>query len=138
MFLLDTNVISEFTRPHPAPAVAAWMRTQPRSELWTASIVVAELLSGIELLPAGRKKQALRESVEKAIAIDFRGQILKFDVPAARAYGRILSTRQQMGRPIREMDAMIAAIALANGAALATRNTPDFEHCGIHLLNPWQ
>ncbi|HUD12982.1 MAG TPA: hypothetical protein VMQ56_04935, partial [Terracidiphilus sp.] len=56
---------------------------------------------------------------------------------AARAYGPILATRQRMGRPIDEMDALIAAAALANGATLATRNIADFEHCGIPLVNPW-
>jgi predicted nucleic acid-binding protein len=42
-----------------------------------------------------------------------------------------------MGRPIDEMDALIAAIALANGATLATRNPRDFENCGVTLINPW-
>jgi predicted nucleic acid-binding protein len=99
--------------------------------------VVAELLSGIELMSVGRRQQQFRDAVEKAITVDFRGQILKFDLPSARGYSRILDSRQQIGRPIREMDALIAAIAFANGAALATRNTPDFEHCGIQLVNPW-
>jgi toxin FitB len=137
MILLDTNVISEMMRPKPAPVVSKWLDQNPEEDLWTASVVLAELLSGIDLMPVGRKQSALRESIESMITEDFRGQILKFDLPAARHYGRILALRQKMGRPIREMDALIAATALANGATLATRNTSDFENCGVQLIDPW-
>lgn len=137
MILLDTNVISEIMRERPEPAVSAWLRGRSRLELWTASVVIAELLSGIDLMPAGRKQKVLREAVEGMIAEDFRGQILNFDLSAARCYGQILSSRQRICHRIRELDAQIAAIALANGTALATRNTPDFEDCGITLVNPW-
>jgi predicted nucleic acid-binding protein len=137
MILLDTNVISEMMRERPEPAVSAWLDKQPEEELWTASVVLAELLSGIDLMPAGRKQRVLRNAVEGMIAEDFRGRILNFDLPAARYYGQILSFRQGMGRRIREMDAQIAAIAKVHGAELATRNIPDFEHCGVSLVNPW-
>ena len=138
MILLDTNVISEMMRLRPNHAVVAWLDKHPIEELWTASVVLAELLTGIELMSAGRKQRALRETVEGMIAEDFRGQVLKFDLPAARSYGLILSSRKQIGRPIREMDALIAATAHANGATLATRNTTNYEDCGIRLVNPWE
>ncbi len=64
--------------------------------------------------------------------------ILTFDQLAARIYGAVLLKRRAIGRPIDEMDALIAATALANGATLATRNTADFEDCGIQLVNPWE
>ena len=104
MILLDTNVISEMTRVRPDPVVAAWLDKQPEEELWTASVVLAELFSGIDMMPAGRKQKALREAVEEMIADDFRGQILSFDLRAARQYGQILSIRRKLGRPIREFD----------------------------------
>jgi predicted nucleic acid-binding protein len=72
------------------------------------------------------------------IAEDFRGQILNLDLDAARQYGIVLSARARIGRPIHEMDALIAAIAKVHDATLATRNMPDFEHCGIRLVNPWE
>ena len=124
-------------RERPDASVRAWLRAHHRGEFWTASVVLAELLSGIDLMPSGRRQSNLREAVEAMIATDFRGQILKFDLPAARHYAKILSSRQQSGRRIREMDALIAATALANGAAVATRNISDFENCGIALVNPW-
>jgi predicted nucleic acid-binding protein len=76
MILLDTNVISETMRARPDPLVSAWLDAFPKHELWTASVVIAELLSGIDLMPAGRKKEALREGTEALIAEDFRGQVL--------------------------------------------------------------
>ena len=138
MILLDTNVLSEMMRPLPEPLVSAWVDNQPEEELWTASIVLAELHSGVDLMPIGRRQKALREAVEEMIVGDLRGRIFKFDENAARRYGQIFSHRQKIGRPIKEMDALIAATALANGASLATRNIADFENCGIALVNPWQ
>jgi len=137
MILLDTNVISELMREHPEPAVSAWLDEQPEQELWTASVILAELLSGIDMMPAGRRQKALRDAVEGMIAEDFRGRIVDFDLPAARQYGKILATRRNMGRPIREFDAQIAAIASVHRAKLATRDVNDFVACGLNVLNPW-
>jgi hypothetical protein len=138
MIVLDTNVIFEVLRPVPEPAVLNWLRSVKRSELWTSSIVVAELFSGVDLMPPGNRQQVLREKMEQMVSLLFTGKIFKFDLAAARAYGTILAIRQRMGRPIDEMDALIAATSLAHGATLATRNIPDFEDCGVPLVNPWQ
>src|SRR5580698_671410 len=105
MILLDTNVISEALRERPDPAVSAWLDEQPEEELWTTAVVIAELLSGIELMSSGRKQRTLRQAVEDMIVEDFRGQILTFNLPAARQYAQILAARRKIGRPIREMDA---------------------------------
>jgi predicted nucleic acid-binding protein len=137
MILLDTNVISELMRPLPDPDAVAWLSRHPRRNLWTSSVVIAELLSGIELMHSGRKQRVLREAVEGMISEDFRGQILEFDLESARQYGLVLSTRQRMGRPIHEMDAQIAAIARVHNATLATRNISDFLSCDVALVNPW-
>ena len=137
MIVLDTNVISELMRPRPDSAVSKWLALYPREELWTTSAVIAELFSGIEMVAPGQKQDALRKAVEDMVADDFRGQVLKFDVAAARCYGRIVASRKRTGRPISEMDAMIAAVTLHHRATLATRNSSDFENCGIGILNPW-
>jgi predicted nucleic acid-binding protein len=138
MIVLDTNVISEVMRERPDPEVRAWLRGQTRNQVWTASIVIAELVAGIDLMSPGRKQDFLRNALEDMIAEDFRGQILKVDIDIARLYGRIFSHRRMIGRPIKEMDCLIAATARANHATLATRNIADFEHCGIQLVNPWE
>jgi toxin FitB len=138
MILLDTNVISEALRERPNPAVSAWLDEQPEEELWTTSVVIAELLSGIELMPSGRKQRTLHKAVEDMIVEDFRGQILAFNLPAARQHAQILAARRKIGRPIREMDAQIAAIARVHGAALATRDVNDFVGCNLAVVNPWE
>jgi hypothetical protein len=137
MILLDTNVISEYLRERPDAVVSAWLDSHPEEDLWTTSVVIAELLSGIELMPTGRKQKSLRDAVEKMISEDFRGQILTFNLPAARQYAEILAARRKIGRPIRELDAQIAAIARVHGATLATRDVNDFAGSDLAVMSPW-
>lgn len=138
MILLDTNVISEILRPLPDARVLDWLKSYPKAEFWTTSIVIAEMLTGIERMPAGRKQSGLRDEVNGLIEEDFNGQILFFDLTSARAYAQIFSKRQRCGRPISQLDAQIAAIALTHRATLATRNERDFEDCEIQIINPWK
>jgi len=105
--------------------------------VFITSITVAEILYGVEILPAGKRRERLNAETEAMFAQDFGGQILFFDEQAARAFAQIASARRKLGRPIAELDAQIAAIASVHGAALATRNTADFEDCGVQLVNPW-
>jgi predicted nucleic acid-binding protein len=137
MIVLDTNVLSEVIAPQPSARVLAWMLREPPFRLYTTSISEAELLYGVELLPNGRRQSALHVAIVKMLAEDFADRILPFDSDAAKDYPRIAASRRAMGRPISEADARIAAIVHSRGAALATRNAPDFEHCGIKVLNPW-
>ena len=138
MILLDTNVISETMSPAPDPRVMAWIDSQEQDEMWTCTIVVAEVLSGLDLMPGGRRQVRLREMAERMFFSLFAGRIFDLDLAAARAYGRVLKIRTSIGRPIDDMDGLIGATAFIQGATLATRNIADFEHCGIPLINPWQ
>jgi toxin FitB len=136
--ILDTNVLSEVMGTSPSEAALVWIaRRQLADELFITSITVGEILYGIELLPAGKRRERLNAEAEAMFAQDFSGQILAFDEQAARAFAKIASSRRKIGRPIAEFDAQIAAIATLHGAALATRNTADFEGCGIRVVNPW-
>jgi toxin FitB len=137
MILLDTNVISEPMTLMPSPQVMTWIASQVPGELWTCTIVVAEILSGLELMPRGRRQIQLREKAEFMFSTLFPSRVLDFDQKAAGIYGVVLSRRKAAGSPIDEMDALIAAITLAHGATLATRNIADFENCGVKLINPW-
>jgi predicted nucleic acid-binding protein len=89
-------------------------------------------------MPDGRRQRQLREKAELMFSMLFANRVLNLDLGAARVYGTVLKIRQSMGRPIDEMDGLIAAVALLHGATLATRNIADFEHCGIPLVNPWE
>ena len=137
MIVLDTNVLSEMMRPRPAVEVLRWTGRYPRSQFLTTAITQAEILYGIELLPRGRRRTALEAAASAMFEEDFAGRIVPFDGDAARAFAHIAARRRKLGRPIAQWDAQIAAIVRSLGAALATRNTDDFQHCGIEVVNPW-
>ena len=103
-----------------------------------SAVTQAEILTGIALLPAGKRRAALAIAAEQMFEQDFAGRCLAFDAVAARNYALIVADRTRRGLPISTEDAQIAAIALAAGLTVATRNTKDFENIdGLTLANPW-
>ncbi len=137
MTILDTNVLSELMRPDPSKKVIAWVARQPAGQLCTTSITEAEIFYGIELLAKGKRREQLLAAAEAMFAEDFAGRIHGFDTDAARAFSKIASGRRVLGKPISHADAQIAAIAQVRSARLATRNAPDFQDCGIEVVDPW-
>ncbi|HUN69399.1 MAG TPA: type II toxin-antitoxin system VapC family toxin [Burkholderiales bacterium] len=137
MIVLDTNVVSELMKPTPDAAVARWVAGQQATSLYTTSITQAEILHGILLLPAGKRRGALEAAAGAMFEKDFGGRVLPFGGDAANAYAQIAAQRRRSGRPISNFDAQIAAIARTARAAIATRNIGDYEGCGIKVMNPW-
>jgi predicted nucleic acid-binding protein len=135
---LDTNVISELMRTHPDQAVFAWVSSQPRSGLYTTSITKAEILFGIAVLPAGRRRTVLASAAEAMFSEDFFDRVLPFDGAAAVQYARIFTARRRTGKPIEPFDAQIAATALAFGADIATRDVDGFANCELTVIDPWK
>jgi predicted nucleic acid-binding protein len=135
--ILDTNVVSEPMLASPSAAVQTWWSQQQPGALFITAVTVAEILYGIELLPQSKRRVALLAGAELMFGKVLAGRILPFDEDAARAFAGIAASRRARGRPITDLDAQIAAIARSRGAILATRNTADFEDCGIRLVNPW-
>jgi predicted nucleic acid-binding protein len=137
MIVLDTNVLSEAVRPAPTRRVLDWLAAQPPSSLFTTTVSEAEFLYGLALLPAGKRRASLEEAARRMFEQDFAERVLPFDRAAARAFATIAASRRKKGHPIGEFDAQIAAIAHTHGAAVATRNVGDFQHCGIEIIDPW-
>ena len=137
MIILDTNVLSELMKAGPPTNVLDWTAAQTPSSLFTTTITQAEILYGIELLPAGRRRESLADAVAGMFEEDLYGRVLPFDIPAAQAYAAIAANRKQAGRPLTQFDAQIGAIARSRGAAIATRNVSGFEGCGVDVINPW-
>lgn len=137
MIIVDTNLISELLRPEPEPRVEQWLSEQDGLSVYLTAISEAELRYGLAVMPAGKRRTALTDAVDHILREDMAGRILPFDSAAAHSYAVIASARRAAGRPIMQADCQIAAIAHAHGAPVATRNTPDFEGCGIDLINPW-
>lgn len=138
MILLDTNVLSETMRPDPERAVLSWLDDQDATSLYVTAVTEAEIRYGLAILPPGRRREELSAAAEQALGLYLLGRILPFDSAATRAYAEIAAARRATGRPISQADGQIAAIARAKGAALATRNTGDFEGCGLALIDPWR
>jgi predicted nucleic acid-binding protein len=138
VLILDTNVISELMKADPLPAVFAWAASHPPAELFTSTITMAEVLYGIEILPHGKRRDQLHREAESIFLDDFAGRVLAFDEASARMFAVVAAQRRAQGRPIEESDAQIAAIVRVNHGTLVTRNTDDFEGCGIQLVNPWE
>jgi predicted nucleic acid-binding protein len=137
MIILDTNVLSELMRQTPAPQVLAWLRHQPMTELGTTTINIAEVKYGLARLPAGRRRRELEKRFFGFVSRGLGGRILDFDHAAADFYPDIIVVREKAGRRLQGSDGLILAAAKSRGAGIATRNTADFEGCGVSLINPW-
>ncbi len=137
MFILDTNVVSEFMRPVPAPSVLEWLDAQLTSDLYITAITEAEIRTGIAILPAGERQRGLNAAAERAFGVLFTERILPFDSDAAQAYATIAVARRVAGHPISQTDCQIAAIARSQGASVVTRNVDDFGGSGVEIVNPW-
>ena len=137
MIILDTNVLSEFMKAVPNPTVMDWIAQQISLEVFVTTITQAEMYYGIALLPMGKRRSDMERAVQQMFKQDFSERILNFDSAAALEYAKLASFRRQIGKPIAQADAQIAAIALSENAVLATRNIADFCDCQLTLVNPW-
>ena len=137
MIVLGTNVLSEALKPLPSSTVLAWLAAQTPSAVFTTTVTLAEILYSVEALPRGKRRTGLLSAVEKMFAAEFEGRILPFDEDAARLFAVIVASRDGAGRPVSQLDAMIAAIARSHRAAVATRNAADFAGCGVQGVDPW-
>ena len=138
MILLDTHVISEPQRREPNARVLEWIDAQALETLYLSAITVAELRAGIALMPAGKRQDSLHEILEKRLLPMFANRVLSFDMACTKAYAELLAKSRAAGLAVETADAFIAAIALANGFAVATRDTSPFEAAGVNVINPWQ
>ncbi len=136
MILLDTCVISEALRPHPSPKVVEWLDSLPEEQVYLPAVVLGELEKGIELLPQGAKRAALRLWLEQ-LRQRFNGRILSFDEETAVCWGDLAARCQKSGRCLPVIDGMLATTALQHAALLATRNEEDFRDTGVEIVNPW-
>ncbi len=135
-FLLDTNIISNLVKPHPSDALVSWMSEQIDTDLFIASLTVAEIRRGILEKPAGRKRQQLEAwfSGPDGPQALFAGRVLAFDEKAGLIWAWLMADGTAKGRPRSGFDAMIAAVAEANECVVVTDNERDFV--GIKVINP--
>jgi predicted nucleic acid-binding protein len=137
MIILDSNVISALMREAPDVVVLAWLDRQPSHSIWTTAITVLENRFGLARLPQGRRRARLEAEFERIISEDLENRVLAFDCAAAERAAELMARQAGAGRPRELRDSMIAGIALARRASLATGNVKHFDDAGIDLVDPW-
>jgi predicted nucleic acid-binding protein len=133
-YLVDSNVLSEPTKPDPEPGVVDWLRRKEK-QIAVSPIILGELEYGILLLPAGPKRRKLQAWFSEGV---HRLTILDFDAATASAWARLLAGLKKNGQAMTVKDSLIAATALAHNLTVATRNVADFRHAGVRLENPFE
>jgi toxin FitB len=136
-FLLDTNVISESSKPRPDAGVLAWLAANNEDDLFLSTITITELRYGIEKLASGKRRTQLDGWLQRDLKSRFQGRILSIDAEVADMCGRLMARSEGKGRPIEVRDAYIAACAEVHGLALVTRNVSDFESVVRSIVMPW-
>lgn len=136
MVILDTNVLSALMNDPPVLSVTAWLDAQPRNEIWTNSVSVFEIKTGLAIMPVGKRQVALSQVFERILrGIDHR--VAAFDEESARLAAKITANRRRQGRIGELRDTMIAGIVLSRNAILATRNVVHFSDIAAPVINPW-
>ena len=137
MIILDTNVLSALMQAIPDEVVLSWLDHQPESSIWTTTITLMELRYGVLSMPPGRRQEQMSIELEAVLREEIEGRFAIFDIPAAEQTADLMALRKRKGRPVDHRDTMIAGIALATRATLATRNTSHFEDLSVPVVNPW-
>ena len=133
-YLLDTNILSETTRPNPDPGAQAFLDDLP--EAYISVLSIHEMTYGLERLPQGRRRVALTDAIETLLGT-FSETILAIAQPEARAAGALRAASQAQGRYVDAADGLIAGTALVHGLTIVTRNEKDFSGLGVLVHNPW-
>ena len=136
-FLLDTNVVSESTKPRPNPGVVAWLAGVEEESVFLSVITLTELRYGVERLAAGRRRRRLDRWLQQELLLRFEGRILPIDALVADTCGKLVAHTESVGRPIEARDAFIAATAQVHRLTLVTRNASHFETTVKSILTPW-
>lgn len=132
-WLLDTNTLSELTKPTPAKALIGWLEANEADSAISA-ITIGELVAGLERLPEGKKRRTLERAL-RFLREDYAGKIFDFTEGVAVEWGRLVAEAQKEGRKLSVLDSQIEATAIHFGLIVATRNGGDFFH---PVLNPWE
>ncbi len=137
-YLLDTCVVSEFTRRAPEDRIISWVKSMDEAMLFISTITIGEIKNGIESLPDSQRKNDLLVWLNDGVIKRFGQRILSLDTQTMLVWGGLRSRTNRMGAKMALFDSLIAATALQNNLIVATRNTPDFIASGVQLVNPWR
>ena len=124
-------------RSSPEAVVVEWLDRQSADSVWLTSVTVFEARFGLALLPKGRRRRALEGAFDRVLTEDLSSRVLAFDEIAAVMAAQLAADRQRAGRVVDLRDTLIAGIAQARRATIATRNTRHFEGLDVPVVDPW-
>lgn len=136
-FLLDTNVVSESTKPRPNAGLMTWLDDVDENSVFLSVITLTELRYGVERLAPGRRRKQLDRWLERELPQRFEGRILPVDAMIADACGRLVARTESLGQPLEARDAFIAATAQVHRLTLVTRNASHYETTVKSIFTPW-
>ena len=137
-YLLDTCVLSEFTRRQPDQRVINWLDSIEEEKLFISVITVGEIQRGIERLPDSHRKTELLVWMNKGLLQRFAERMIAIDAPTMFMWGSLTARLEATGQPMGVMDSLIVASALQNNLIVATRKVTDFLPGGVQVINPWE
>lgn len=137
-YLLDTCVLSEFTRRQPDSRVVDWLNAIAEDRLFISVITVGEIQHGIERLPDSHRKTELLVWMNTALLERFAGRMVPIDAPTMHQWGSLTARMEALDQPLGLMDSLIIASALQHNLIVATRNVTDFLPGGVQVINPWE
>jgi toxin FitB len=135
MIILDTDVLSGLMSADAS--VIAWLDRQPQTSVWTTAVSIFEVRFGLMTMLAGRRQALRTVQFERVIEEDLGRRVLPFDGLAAEQTATLMAARRVEGRPRDLRDTMIAGIAQAQRATLATRNVRHFDDVTVPVVDPW-
>ena len=129
-------MVSEAVKRRPHPKVVAFLRHLTVGEAYLSALTLGELVQGVARAPEARR--AILSRWLSGLKASFSGRILPLDAEVMELWGELTGNAMREGKPLSPLDAMLAATALRHGLILATRNTEEFRHVPVPLVNPWE
>ena len=137
-YLLDTCVLSEFTRHQPNVRVIDWLNSIDEEKLFISVITIGEIQHAIECLPDSHRKTELLLWMNNQLLTRFTQRMVAIDAPTMFIWGSLVARSEAAGQPISVIDSLMIASALQNNLIIATRNVADFLPSGVQVINPWE
>jgi len=136
-YLLDTNVISEYSRKKCDERLRKWVDAQGEDTLHLSVLTLGEIRKGTALLPEGKRRTELEAWLANELPARFNERLLPVSGKIAELWGEMTAEAQLKGTPAPVIDSLLAATARHHDLTVATRNVKDFTACGVPVINPW-
>ena len=135
-YLVDTNVLSELTKPTPKPEVEEFLRNS-KDRIFVSVFTIGEIRKGIAAMPMSNKRAQLEDWLDSEIMPWFGERVLPVTLAIAEKWGELAAQLKAVGRPRPVVDSVLGATALAHGLILVTRNVKDYSDMNVTVFNPW-